>query len=590
MRQRLPAWGSSVAVAVALVALVAWSFWQRWQLLTESPFPLGVDGYFYPIQLRSLLAHGELAYPASPLAFYLLAPFAAATDPVTGAKLGAALLGAAVAGPAYGTGVRLGGSRGAGLVAAVLATTSMGSAYLTIEFVKNGIGLTVALTALWLVLAATERPSRPRIAAALLTLVAAYATHKMAAAIVLVVAIPAALAALASRGGLRGRRLACAAGGLAVLGALVLALGAVFPQRLLSATDATLVAGLVSATPHWTAPALVFPTGELTLGHDAVLGSVLAWIGAIALGLLARTTAHQRAETAPPSATTTTQASTLTTQERVDLRSTVPVPPRSREGNFPPIGEGPAKPGRSFTTGDRASRHTGEARWLPIHATMVSPPAAAPPSAAIRAATWPILLLAIGIGLPFLAVTDRQGLGFRLRIAAFVPAALTAAIVARALLARFVHRNAVLAALALVLAVVRQPGTWLPGEVVTHPALVAAAQALNGRVPAGATLIVPERHIAFLVAWYTGAPVAIRPDQIPPARRIRLLPLHFIGADSALDRQLFAARAEPSLPTPIGVHPRHPNGLVLVAEPTWEWILDRLPEAERAHFRAWPTI
>ncbi|HEY6173455.1 MAG TPA: hypothetical protein VIX73_03385 [Kofleriaceae bacterium] len=99
MRERLPMWVPGVAVAAALVALVAWSFWQRWMLLTASPFPLGVDGYFYPIQLRALLAHGELAYPASPLAFYLLAPFAAATDPITGAKLGTAIYGAAVAAP-----------------------------------------------------------------------------------------------------------------------------------------------------------------------------------------------------------------------------------------------------------------------------------------------------------------------------------------------------------------------------------------------------------------------------------------------------------------------------------------------------------
>ncbi|HEX8106879.1 MAG TPA: hypothetical protein VF516_04080, partial [Kofleriaceae bacterium] len=62
------AWGPRAAVAAALLA---WSFWQRWQLLTASPFPLGVDGYFYPVQLRALLARGELAYPASPLAFYL---------------------------------------------------------------------------------------------------------------------------------------------------------------------------------------------------------------------------------------------------------------------------------------------------------------------------------------------------------------------------------------------------------------------------------------------------------------------------------------------------------------------------------------
>ncbi len=508
-------WASAVAVAGALFALAAWSFWQRWQLLTASPFPLGVDGYFYPLELRSLLAHGALQYPASPLAFYLMAPLAAITDPITGAKLGAALFGAAIAAPVYAIAARLGGGRGAGLVAAVLATTSVGSMYLTIEFVKNGVGLTIALTALWLALRATERPSRFRIGAAIAGLAAAYATHKMAAAIVVVVAVPAVLAAAGARGVLHGRRLFYACAGVALAAVVALVLGAVFPERFLSPADASLVRGLVSATPRWTAPALALPSGALVLGHDAMLGIALAVIAVIA--------------------------------RRVGARRAAAVP-ESRSGAPPPL------------------------------------------PAAVMAAAWPILLLAIAIGLPFLDVTDRQGLGFRLRIAAFVPAALTAAIAARMVLARMRHPGHLLAALAVVLAVLRQPGGQLEGEVITHPALVAAAQALNGRVPAGVTLVIPERHIAFMVAWYTGTAVAIRPEGVPRERRMRLLPLHFIGTDSPLDHALIAARAEPSVPAPIGVHPRHPNGLVLVAEPTWEWILARLPAADRARFAAWPTI
>jgi hypothetical protein len=498
------AWGPRVAVAGALIALVAWSFWQRWRLLTASPFPLGVDGYFYPIQLRALLTRGELAYPVSPLAFYLLAPLAWATDPITGAKLGAALWGAAIAVPAYGVGARLGGGRGAGLLAAVLATTSVGSAYLTVEFIKNGIGLTLALGALWLVLAAADRPTGPRIAAAIAGAAAAWAAHKMAAALVVVIAIPAVIAAGRAHGRLRGRRLIYAIAGLLVAAVVVLAIGAVAPHRFLSIGDASLVRGLFSAAPRWSAPALVSPTGELSVGHDALLGLGSGLAAALAL----------------------------------------------RRGPPQPDGASPAA----------------------------------------VAAARPILALAIAIGLPLLAVTDRQGLGFRLRIAAFVPAALSAAVLARAALGRWAHRDAAVAALALVLAVARQPGDRIGVEIFTHPALVTAAQALRGRVPPGATLIVPERHIAFLVAWYTGAEVAIRPERVPPARRYRLLPLHFVGDGSPLDRALLAARAEPSLIPPLGLHPDHPDGMVLVAEPTWDWIVARLPAADRARCRAWPTL
>ncbi len=107
---------------LALAALIAWSFAERWDVLASSPFPLGVDGFFYPSEVRSLLEHGTLAYPASPLAFWWLAPFAAATDPIVGAKLGAALGTSLIALPAYGLGARLGKARAAGLVAAAIAS------------------------------------------------------------------------------------------------------------------------------------------------------------------------------------------------------------------------------------------------------------------------------------------------------------------------------------------------------------------------------------------------------------------------------------------------------------------------------------
>jgi len=559
-------WAASASVIAALTVLVAWSYWQRHQLLASSPFPLGVDGYFYPVQLRALLDHGSLSYPSSPLAFYLLAPFAAATDPITGTKLGAALIGSAIAWPAYGVGARLGGGRGAGLVAAALATTSVGSTYLTIEFVKNGIGLTVALTALWLVLRALDRPTQLRLAAAITAVAAACASHKMAAGLVLVVAIPAALAAAAGRPA--PRRFIAA---LAASAAALLVIGALSPQRLLSAGDAHLVAGLLCSTARWTAPALALPSGDLAVGHDAVIGFVLA-VAAV-LVRLART----RRWTRKPAGLAAAPA---------ESGDTGAVPAGSTGRAAAPAGSGDAGASRAAAAVDLAAA-TATSTGL-AEATAASGGAAASRPAA--AAGWSVLLLSLVIGLPFLAVTDRDGLGFRLRIAGFVPAALTAAIVARDVLGRYRRRDYALGAVAVLLAVVRQPSAPLDGQVVTHPALVTAAQALNGQLPPGATLIIPERHIAFLVAWYTRAPIALRPDGIPSGRRYRLLPRYFIGADSALDHLLLAARAEPSLRPPLGLHPRHPNGLVLVAEPTWDWLLAHLPPDARARFAAWPTI
>jgi hypothetical protein len=484
-----------VAIASALAALVAWSFATRWAILTASPFPVGVDGYFYPVQLRSLLASGHLAYPASPLAFWLMLPFAAVTDPITGAKLGAALYGALIALPAYGVGARLARSRGAGVLAAVVATTSAGSLYTSVEFVKNGVGLTVALTALWLVLRACETASRPRVTAAGVAILAALLTHKMAAGLVIVLALPAAIVEAVARGALRGRRLLLLLVALAVAGALLLVLGLIFPERLLSPADLALAGDLFSPDARWSAPALASPRVTLAMAHEALLAGVAA---IVALPLV------------------------------------------------------------------RPRREPGQAAMALI--------------------ARGICVLGLVIALPWLDVADPQRLGFRLRVVAFVPLALCAAIVlarAAALLPR--HRDL---ALALVAALLLDRGVRairlsdrVAGEIVTHPALVTGLDALSRHVPAGSTVVIPERHIAFMAAWYLRAHTSLTPTGRDPL----ILPLAWIGAGSALDDALFAARAQPE--PPIGGHPRHPNGLVLVPAATWRWIVARVPELALA----WPT-
>ncbi|HEY6039776.1 MAG TPA: hypothetical protein VIV58_36095, partial [Kofleriaceae bacterium] len=129
------------------------------------------------------------------------------------------------------------------------------------------------------------------------------------------------------------------------------------------------------------------------------------------------------------------------------------------------------------------------------------------------------------------------------------------------------------------------------GEVLTHPDLAAAVGAAYGRIPAIATVIVPERHILFMVDWYTRAPVSLRPEAVPRRYRVRLFGLVFAGGKgSPLDRALYAARRAANVEPPLGLHPDDPNGLVLVSEPTWSWLLGHLPDDERAHYAAWPTI
>jgi hypothetical protein len=224
-----------------------------------------------------------------------------------------------------------------------------------------------------------------------------------------------------------------------------------------------------------------------------------------------------------------------------------------------------------------------------------------------RLVAWAFIALAIVLGLPWLDVSDTQGLAFRLRTSAFVPLSICAALVAGVLAelvvpstkgdaagstdAQRLQRDGLLAVLALVL-VARAPAERTEGRIVAHPALVAAVMAARTSIPEGATVIVPERHILFMTAWYTRAPVALRPDRIAYGRRVRLLPLHFIEAGSPLEVALDEARATPSVTEPpIGLHPRHRNGLVLVTELTWDWVLAAIrPTSARSYWERWNTI
>jgi hypothetical protein len=150
-------------------------------------------------------------------------------------------------------------------------------------------------------------------------------------------------------------------------------------------------------------------------------------------------------------------------------------------------------------------------------------------------------------------------------------------------------RVVTIAAFALVWAIA-QPRQRDEGSVPTHPALAAATAALAGEVPAGDVVICPERHIVFMVAWYTRGDVRLRPEGVAPERRWRLLPLAFIGMGSPLDDALMRARGVPGVVPPRGFHPRHPNGLVLLPEATWDWVVGQLPEDKQRRLRRWRTI
>ena len=528
----------SLALA-GLAALAVWVFVQRHGFLTATPEPTGVDGYWYAVQLRSLLESGHLYHGGAPLALWLMAPLAALTSPVAGAKLGASLAAAALPVAVYFLARRIAGERAVGLFAAALVATSAGAFYLPTEFVKNAIALPVAVTALVALGRALERPGWRRALVAAVLVAAAGLCHKVGLAFALIGCIAPIAAVLWNwrRGGAHREFVAEAETDrdahrdvplrvplpvphknqkdtllpvIALVLALLLAAGALV---LLVARDAALFDGLFTTGADWSIPALAGDGEPLTFrGEPAAAG--LVGLAALILALLARRAAWLR----PPTASSTA-ASTPSTADR---------------------------------------------------------------ALAIGPAVW-----AVAVALPWLDAGDPDGLTFRLRAMAFLPLALAAASVAAAALARLspgARMAAVMFATGLVLV---RPARYEAPVVRADPDLVAAVAALASHLPPGAVVIAPERHIVFMTTWLTRAPARLRPETTPPGHRHRLLPMSYMSDNLA--RAVDEARSAGGVARPVGLHRDHRNGLVLVAEPTWEWILGRLSPAERAYYRAWPV-
>ena len=104
-------------------------------------------------------------------------------------------------------------------------------------------------------------------------------------------------------------------------------------------------------------------------------------------------------------------------------------------------------------------------------------------------------------------------------------------------------------------------------------------------VIANDVVVSPERHLVFMTVWYTGVETRLDPTSVPVARRWRLVPMSYMSENlvRALDEAREAGRIA------IGLHRGNPNGLVLMPEATWDWVLGRLEGGERAWYQRWPT-
>jgi hypothetical protein len=499
---RLKTHAVEIGVALAVASLCLYAFVVRARFLLASPYPLGVDGYYYPIQLRSLLEEGRLAYPSAPLVLWLLAPLAALTDPIVGAKLGAALGTALAPLPAYLLAKRISGARAPALLGAALVATSAQSFYLSTEFVKEGVGLTLALAFLAALGRALGHPTRARWLGALGLFLASVLSHKTALGLALIGGVPALLAWVSPSGLRRGL--------LVALGALVLvvALGLLAPRRFVGVRDLLLVTEMFQSQADLSLPVLATPTLTLVFAREVTLAALLAalLVASYALPYLLRHRANA-------------------------------TPSRDR---LPALGVG-------------------------------------------------LVAYALFCGLPWLDVSDEQGLAFRLRLSTFVTLAPLSALLAVRVLRAAPPLGRWLLPLAVAVGlVVGKPAASREGVVATHPALATAASALS--LPPGSLVVTPERKVAFMATWYARVPARLRPPaDLDPTRTFRLLPGASIDDD--LRRALDDLRARPrdGVEGVRDLHPHGPNGLVVLSEPTFQYLLTELPPWARARYVRWPV-
>ena len=277
---------------LAVVAIVTIAFVARWRFLHSSPYPFGIDGFYYAIQLRSLLAGEPLYYPASPMVFWLMMPGAWALGPIAGAKLGASLGTALAAAPIYAIVRRATADRAAGIAAAAVVATAAGSFHLATEFVKQGVGLTLALTFVATLAGALDTPpgrSRGiRFALAAVLFGGTLLAHLSSVGIAVAFVVPP-LCVRATQGG-SARRLRAGALMLTALVAVVV-----------------LVVLFVPAARHGMGLAQLFGPastdfiGEYAFHHEVALGA----LAAMALGatvMFHRIRGTQATETGAPSA------------------------------------------------------------------------------------------------------------------------------------------------------------------------------------------------------------------------------------------------------------------------------------------------
>jgi hypothetical protein len=200
------------------------------------------------------------------------------------------------------------------------------------------------------------------------------------------------------------------------------------------------------------------------------------------------------------------------------------------------------------------------------------------------------VFLALLVAVPWLDVSNAEGPAMRLRLVAFLPWAVCAALIFRQCLGWLTPGVRLMAGVLLAVGLPWIPTARHEGTVTTEPSRVMAMKELAAKLPAGSFVVTTERQLAFMVTWYARTPAqrAI-PVSLDPERTFRLIPSNALEPDMALALAARRERVRGISAYPQDLLPSRPGSLTLLPELSYQSLTRSLPLASQLYWQAWPA-
>ena len=175
----------------ALVVALIFTAWHDAALLMRHPVAVGIDGYYYVLQLNELAAHGRFYFPTrTPLVLYVLTVLKHLTgDTIIAIKIGSVLFHALLCLGIFAVIASTIRNLWLGVLGSTLAAVSGLHLYALSEFVNNTGALVLLLWSGWCLIRLTQTRRRIWITASVILLVAACFSHRSASLIALSIAL-----------------------------------------------------------------------------------------------------------------------------------------------------------------------------------------------------------------------------------------------------------------------------------------------------------------------------------------------------------------------------------------------------------------